>query len=70
MKQINATPAAVAIAMDEMKQALNEYGPGQMTEELWERTIKDFKSGFVAEAVAEIDTPRFKNAWLSGAYLT
>ena len=69
MKQINATPAAISIAVDEMKQALNEYGPGQMTEENWDLAMKDFKSGFIADAVAEIDTPLLKNKWLAGAYL-
>ena len=69
MKTIETTPATIAIAMDEMKQALNEYGPGQMTEENWDLAMKDFRSGFIADAVAEIDTPLLKNKWLAGAYL-
>jgi hypothetical protein len=69
MKTINATPAAIAIAMDEMKQALNEYYPDQRTEENWDLAMKDFGSGFIAAAVAEINAPLLKNKWLSGAYL-
>jgi len=69
MKQINATPAATEIAMDEMKQALNETEVPGRTEQTWDNSIKDFKSGFIADAVAEIDTPLLKNKWLAGAYL-
>ena len=69
MKQINATPAAIAIAMDEMKQALNEAEAQGRTDWDWDEYVKDFKSGFIADAVAEIDTPLLKNKWLAGAYL-
>jgi len=69
MKQINATPAAISIAVDEMKQALNEAEVPGRTEQMWDESIKDFKSGFIADAVAEIDTPLLKNKWLAGAYL-
>jgi hypothetical protein len=67
MKQINATPAAIEIAADEMKQTLNEIAPAERTEELWNSTMKRFGRQFIAAAFPEVNTPLNLIMWLSGA---
>ena len=66
MKQINATPAAIEIAADEMKQILNEIAPAERTEELWNSTMKRFGRQFIAAAFPEVDTLLNRNKWLFG----
>jgi shikimate 5-dehydrogenase len=66
MKQINATPAAVAIAMDEMKAVLNEIPVTARSEQAWEELIKDCRSAFIADAIPEVDTLLNRNKWLFG----
>lgn len=64
MKQINATPAAIEIAADEIKQVLDMVPAKERTYAKWNELREDFLVGYIADAVAYVEE-KFIPSWLN-----
>jgi hypothetical protein len=65
MKQVDATPAAIAIAVEEMKDVLAQVSYFDRSYAKWNELREDFLAGYVSDAVVYLEESGFINHWLT-----